>query len=518
MAPKQPNTGLFVGLNKGHIVTKKELAPRPSDRKGKTSKRVHFVRSLIREVAGFAPYEKRITELLKVGKDKRALKVAKRKLGTHKRAKRKREEMSSVLRKMRYAVVTGGNKGVGFEICKLLAAKGVVVILAARNEQRGSETVEKLKACGLSDNAVFHQLDVADPSSVVAFADFVRTQFGKLDILVNNAAVTGNNFIPDIFLKAVELAGGNWASDWLDLHFCSIVFNFICFSYFIYLMSYLTILLVQPFERQGEIAEQTYEMGVECILTNYYGTTSMVKALLPLLQLSDAGRIVNISSMLGDLSLIPNEWAKGVFTDMDNLTEDAINEVLVKFLDDYKADSLKANDWPPSFSAYTLSKAAMNAYTRMIAKTHPGILTNCVCPGFVKTEMTLNTGLLTAEEAAAFPVKLLFCPMARHQFLTENTDFIVVGVIGPTGVGKSTIMNEIYGFDGSLPGQSVHALVSFVVVLALFHWPLSPSTLSEMIRLEGSSTISVLSGESLTAELAHVLMAIQVTFAKMRDF
>ncbi|KAM5557366.1 60S ribosomal protein L36-2 [Rosa sericea] len=101
MAPAQPKTGLFVGLNKGHVTTKKELAPRPSDRKGKTSKRVHFVRNLIREVAGFAPYEKRITELLKVGKDKRALKVAKRKLGTHKRAKKKREEMSNVLRKMR---------------------------------------------------------------------------------------------------------------------------------------------------------------------------------------------------------------------------------------------------------------------------------------------------------------------------------------------------------------------------------------------------------------------------------
>jgi len=60
-----------------------------------------MVRGLIREVAGFAPYEKRITELLKVGKDKRALKVAKRKLGTHKRAKKKREEMANVLRKMR---------------------------------------------------------------------------------------------------------------------------------------------------------------------------------------------------------------------------------------------------------------------------------------------------------------------------------------------------------------------------------------------------------------------------------
>nr|GEW37419.1 60S ribosomal protein L36-2-like [Tanacetum cinerariifolium] len=113
MAPKQPNTGLFVGLNKGHIVTKKELAPRPSDRKGKTSKRVHFVRNVIKEVAGLAPYEKRITELLKVGKDKRALKLAKRKLGTHKRAKKKREDMAEVLRKLRAA---GGAEKKKFEV------------------------------------------------------------------------------------------------------------------------------------------------------------------------------------------------------------------------------------------------------------------------------------------------------------------------------------------------------------------------------------------------------------------
>ncbi|RWR86062.1 Ribosomal protein L36e [Cinnamomum micranthum f. kanehirae] len=110
MAPSQPKSGLFVGLNKGHIVTKREVAPRPSDRKGKTSKRVHFVKNIIREVAGFAPYERRITELLKVGKDKRALKLAKRKLGTHKRAKKKREEMSNVLRKMRSAGVSEKKK------------------------------------------------------------------------------------------------------------------------------------------------------------------------------------------------------------------------------------------------------------------------------------------------------------------------------------------------------------------------------------------------------------------------
>lgn len=63
--------------------------------------RTKFVRSLVREVVGYAPYEKRIMELLKVGKDKRALKLAKKKLGTHKRGKNKREEMTGALRKQR---------------------------------------------------------------------------------------------------------------------------------------------------------------------------------------------------------------------------------------------------------------------------------------------------------------------------------------------------------------------------------------------------------------------------------
>ncbi|KAJ7295347.1 hypothetical protein O6H91_04G015100 [Diphasiastrum complanatum] len=101
MAPTIAGSGIAVGLTRGHAVTKRNPATRPSASKGKLGKRTGFVRKLIREVAGFAPYEKRITELLKVGKDKRALKVAKRKLGTHVRAKRKREEMATVLRKMR---------------------------------------------------------------------------------------------------------------------------------------------------------------------------------------------------------------------------------------------------------------------------------------------------------------------------------------------------------------------------------------------------------------------------------
>ncbi|KAK4716616.1 hypothetical protein R3W88_014954 [Solanum pinnatisectum] len=91
MASKQPNTRLHMDLKKGYV-TKKELVPCPSGRKGKTSKRVNFVRSvrsLIRAVAGFAPYEKRITELVKVRKDKHVLNVYKRKRDTHKNAKKK---------------------------------------------------------------------------------------------------------------------------------------------------------------------------------------------------------------------------------------------------------------------------------------------------------------------------------------------------------------------------------------------------------------------------------------------
>ncbi|KAJ0797274.1 putative (+)-neomenthol dehydrogenase [Helianthus annuus] len=86
--------------------------------------------------------------------------------------------------KARYAIVTGGNRGIGLEICRQLALNGVKVILTSRNQSRGEEAVEKLNASGLS-NVVFHQLDINDPSSIVCLVKFVQTHFGKLDILVN---------------------------------------------------------------------------------------------------------------------------------------------------------------------------------------------------------------------------------------------------------------------------------------------------------------------------------------------
>ncbi|XP_047952529.1 short-chain dehydrogenase/reductase 2b-like [Salvia hispanica] len=87
----------------------------------------------------------------------------------------------------RYALVTGGNKGIGFEVCKQLASKGITVILTSRDEKRGLEAVQSLKDSGLSDYVVFHQLNVVDSASIAAAAQFLTTKYGRLDILVNNA-------------------------------------------------------------------------------------------------------------------------------------------------------------------------------------------------------------------------------------------------------------------------------------------------------------------------------------------
>jgi len=85
---------------------------------------------------------------------------------------------------IRYAVVTGANKGIGLEIVKQLASAGIKVVLTARNEERGLHAMETIKASGLSHLVLFHQVDVADATSVASLADFVKSKFGKLDILV----------------------------------------------------------------------------------------------------------------------------------------------------------------------------------------------------------------------------------------------------------------------------------------------------------------------------------------------
>jgi NAD(P)-dependent dehydrogenase (short-subunit alcohol dehydrogenase family) len=141
-------------------------------------------------------------------------------------------------------VVTGGNRGIGFEICRQLAARGARVVLTARNTSAGAAAARKLAAQKLS--VEFQPLDVTDAQSIAAFCDFLREAYGRLDVLINNAGIIGKGEAPAL---QVDL----------------------------------------------ETVRTTLE-------TNALGPLRMAQELAPLLKRSKTARIVNMSSGMGELS------------------------------------------------------------------------------------------------------------------------------------------------------------------------------------------------------------------------
>ncbi|XP_021720635.1 (+)-neomenthol dehydrogenase-like [Chenopodium quinoa] len=278
----------------------------------------------------------------------------------------------------RIAVVTGANKGIGFEIVRQLAAAGVTVVLTARDERRGVEATSKIHSLGLS-NVVFHQMDVTDINSITSLVHFIKAKFGRLDILVNNAGASGME-VDDEGLRALNIDAATWKSG----KAASLV--------------------------QG-VMKTTYEKAEECFNTNYYGAEEVAEALLPLLKLSTTGaRIVNISSLRGELWRIPNDQIRSKFTNIENLTEAEIHEILQKFLQDVKQETLIENGWPLMLPAYGISKTALNAYTRLLARKYPEMYINCVHPGYVDTDLAWHTGPMSPEDGAKAPVRLALSP------------------------------------------------------------------------------------------------------------
>lgn len=277
----------------------------------------------------------------------------------------------------RVALVTGGNRGMGFEICRQLASSGLTVVLTARSETRGAEAARELHGFGLPD-VVSHQLDVTEPTSAARLADFVRTKFGKLDVLVNNAGIMGVTMeIGDDEAAVKEMMVGkdqNEIAEWLK-------------------------------QRTTQSAEQ----AEECVRINYHGTKTVTEALLPLVQSSSSssgGKIVNVTSSFGLLRFFSGDELRQELSSVDTLTTQRLDELSALFLEDYRSGRLEPRGWPTDrvYAAYQVSKALVSAYARVLARDNPALRVNCVHPGYVQTEMNRNTGDLTAAEGARVSV------------------------------------------------------------------------------------------------------------------
>ncbi|XP_021774816.1 short-chain dehydrogenase/reductase 2b-like [Chenopodium quinoa] len=253
------------------------------------------------------------------------------------------------------AIVTGGNRGIGLAIVKRLAELGVTVILTARDAKKGKEALELLRNEGLGDFIHFSVLDVSDPHSISAFATWFNHNFGVFDILVNNAAVSFNG-------------------------------------------------LYENSVKHAEIV----------IKTNFYGPKLLIEALLPFFRCSSThkSRILNFSSRLGLIHTVKNKNIRAILEDEENLSEEKIDGVIKLFLEQVKEGKWENEGWPKEWTDYAVSKLALNAYSRILARRlrDSNISVNCFCPGFTQTGMTGGKGSRTADIAANIGAQLALLP------------------------------------------------------------------------------------------------------------
>ncbi|WP_269790895.1 SDR family oxidoreductase [Stenotrophomonas sp. Iso1] len=216
------------------------------------------------------------------------------------------------------ALVTGATRGIGAETVRQLAQSGVHTLLAGRTRETAVALALKLQAEGLPVEAL--QLDVTDADSIAIAVEHVTERHGRLDILVNNAGVLMEN--PAVAPSAQSLDA--WRS--------------------------------------------TFE-------TNVYALVAVTQAFLPLLRQSDAGRIVNVSSVLGS----------------QTLHADPTSDI-----------------WDFKIPAYNASKAAVNSWTLSLAyelRDTP-IKANSVHPGYVKTDMNGGEGEIEIADGARSSVQM----------------------------------------------------------------------------------------------------------------
>jgi NAD(P)-dependent dehydrogenase (short-subunit alcohol dehydrogenase family) len=211
----------------------------------------------------------------------------------------------------RAALVSGGNRGIGREVARQLAGLGYRVVIGSRDLAKGEDVAREL-----GENVRAVQLDVIDEDSIVRAVASVAADPGRLDVLVNNAGITG----------------GGWSTNAVDANLDEV--------------------------------RKTLD-------TNLFGAWRLTEEALPLMRGNGYGRIVNISSGMGQLS-----------------------------------------DMGGHSPGYRVSKAGLNVLTRMLTAelADENILVNSVCPGWVRTDMGTQSARRSVEKGAETPVWLATLP------------------------------------------------------------------------------------------------------------
>ena len=211
----------------------------------------------------------------------------------------------------RVALISGGNRGLGREVARRLADEGYKVVIGSRDLPNGEQVAQELGA-----NVSACRLDVTDPEAIETCIEEIRERFGRLDVLVNNAGVNG----------------GGWSTNATDVDLDEV--------------------------------RDTLE-------TNLFGAWKLTQAALPLMRENGYGRIVNLSSGMGQLS------------DMDGHAP-----------------------------GYRVSKTGLNVLTRMLTAElgEENIFVNSCCPGWVRTDMGGPGARLSVEEGGDTPYWLATLP------------------------------------------------------------------------------------------------------------
>jgi NAD(P)-dependent dehydrogenase (short-subunit alcohol dehydrogenase family) len=237
--------------------------------------------------------------------------------------------MSQADKTSKVAFITGGNRGIGLQTARELGKQGITVVIGARDADKGEAAAQELRKAGITAEAI--RYDAARPETDKSVYAYLDKRYGKLDILVNNAGVSKE-----------PLLGVNASSVAI------------------------------------ETLRETFE-------TNFFAVVRLTQVLLPLLKKSPAGRIVNLSSILGSLGV-----------------HSAPNSPIA----------------PAKALGYNASKTALNAFTVHLASELAGtaIKVNSAHPGWVKTE-------LGGEHA----------PMEVSESGHTSARLAVLGPDGPTG-------------------------------------------------------------------------------------